>query len=231
MDDLTNYVNSITVTMQEFDAETLKPTSGGPTIYSFGHTNYFINNTEYVKPILTNGQIVIGILSLPKYTFYQKGGGNYVYSSNTVTAYMHTVTGSAIDVGVNAYTNDFAFAYAVNVETVQSGAVPYNVLPSMDTNVYKDANFTAPGIIVLTNGFDQAQWQVAKLMQANSAQLRLKFRWPSVPNPAGGANRIGNGKQTYRTILSGKRVPVDNWPVATFTSYYNQAATYTNKSW
>jgi len=82
--DLTNYVYAIT-NYQTF----YSPTPGTPTV--FGYDNSY----------LTNNERIIGLLSAPEYTdnfgnpIYDISGGNYY--SNHIVAYVHSISGSAIE--------------------------------------------------------------------------------------------------------------------------------------
>ena len=98
LDDLTNYVYAITNIWALYDANT--------NIISIGTNGYSylgsgLNGTPMVPPLpLTNGQIIVGLLSTPKY-LNPSGGpipnlilGGY---SNHVVAYVHSISGPAIE--------------------------------------------------------------------------------------------------------------------------------------
>jgi hypothetical protein len=110
LDDLTNYVESITVTR------------GNIATY---YTNNLLRPGGLVP--LTNGQHIVSLLSTPKYERLP----NNLLRPNTVTARVRAISGNAMDKG-RAMT-DFAFRYQLTSEVfpvVTSTNLPPGVLPS-----------------------------------------------------------------------------------------------------
>ena len=121
-------------------------------------------------PVLTNGANIIALLTIPKYV--PAPGGFY---SNYISADFRGITGSLADQGASQSARDFAFAYRVFPEVI-----PYF---AADTG--------------LTNGPDPGI--TAHNFQANFTQIRLRFRWPILPN-----GQVGNSRLTFRTAVSGQ---------------------------
>jgi type II secretory pathway pseudopilin PulG len=95
VDELTNYVESITVRRgaQRWD-----------------YTNNIVNPGGLLP--LTNGQQIIALLSTPK----MERGPNNTFRFNTITARMRAISGSAIEKGRGMA--DFAFRYQVTAEVM-----------------------------------------------------------------------------------------------------------------
>ena len=109
VDDLTNYVESITVTR-----------GGAQLIY----TNNQINPGAFLP--LTNGFHIVSLLSTPKID----DPVNFPNRVTTVTARMRSLSGNALD--KSHQMNDFAFRYEVRVELVGCTNLPpiaYNNSP------------------------------------------------------------------------------------------------------
>ncbi len=103
LDDLMNYVESITITNRS-----------GRNSSSTTFINPTLPNTSanVRSPIpLTNGQHIIGLLSTPKFERLPDGS----FRSNTVEAHVRAITGVA---GEKGRTNDLAFRYLLRSEVV-----------------------------------------------------------------------------------------------------------------
>jgi hypothetical protein len=106
----------------------------------------------------------------------------YGNSANTVTARFRALTGAATEQnGANAVT---AFRYKMDVEIAPFNSASLNSLDS--TN----------GVLLASE---------VPLLAANLYQLRLKFSWPILPN-----GKPGPGRQTYRSLVSGRLLPYTN---------------------
>jgi hypothetical protein len=63
---------------------------------------------------------------------------------------------------------------------------------------------------------------VAQNLQANLNQMRLRFRWPILPN-----GNVGGGRQVYRTMASGTNFIATGFPVPpSMTNYFLQPQSY-----
>ena len=210
LDDLTNYVYAITNVVTGFDekGKILPNTPPFPITLGYTYTNYTINNV--LQPpadhIITNGYRIIGLLSTPKYSSIKPDGspstrfspaydslgnrtGFGAFLSNYVTAYVRAISGNATEKPPqdNASVGDLAFKYKLISEIT-----PYS---STDTNWvnYTDPGITANEVVARSNN-----WLVARNLNANLHDLRLRFLWPLLPNGS-----FGNGRQTYRTMAGG----------------------------
>jgi hypothetical protein len=98
LDDLTNYVEVITIKSGSFLTTYLSPYS--PPSFGFGPSPF---------PPLNNGSNIVGLLSTPQY--YQGG-------TNHVTAYMRAISGNASEKPpqTDASIRDLAFAYRLTAE-------------------------------------------------------------------------------------------------------------------
>ncbi len=84
---------------------------------------------------------------------------------------------------------DFAFTYRLDTQVVPDG--DYDV---------SSVDFNAPGL----SSADQVatrsnNWAVAGNLRTNLNQIRLRFRWPILPNGS-----TGNGRQIFRSAASGR---------------------------
>ncbi len=169
-DELTNNVIQITMTNYLYH---VIPATGKIVLDSTDWVVYSTNGTTGSKvsggPVLTNGLNIVALLSTPKYL--QSGNSFY---SNYVYADIRGVTASLSDLGTSPDARNFAFTYRVFPEVV-----PYY---ASDTPMA-----SSPDIGVLAHNFS-----------ANYTQIRLRFRWPILPN-----GQMGNSRLTFRTAAGG----------------------------
>jgi type II secretory pathway pseudopilin PulG len=182
LDYLTNFVDSITVSNLNY---------GTAKIY-----------TSYTRPdlkamagplwagYLTNGQTVVGFLTIPKYLDL----GNLV-SSNKVTARVRAITGAAAEKGPSASARDFAFAYRLISELV-----PLNYVRPPDSTNYS-AYASVPAELVPRSNL----WVIAQNEARNFYELRLTLQGPLIPKGSG-YDVLGTPR-TFRTLVSGARDP------------------------
>jgi len=182
LDDLTNFVDVV-------------------TIRSLG--NGVNQSNVYDNTFLTNGARIIGLLSWPKYI-----GEFPDRTTNTVTARVRGLTGSAVEQG--KANPDFSFDYLLTPEIIPFAGAQISV---SSTNYLWD-NETPP-IVPEQKAAEEAQrklnWIAAKSREKNASEIRLTFRWPLLPN-----GETGPGRQSFRAIVSGSRsltneVGVDLW--------------------
>ena len=95
----------------------------------------------------------------------------------------------------NRDVRDLAFSYRVIADVV-----PYAGYDSFWTNV-DTAVITDTNTLTIHSNY----WRTARNLQDNLHDLRLTFRWPleQRPNPIQKEGVVGNGRQTYRTMVSG----------------------------
>ena len=136
---------------------------------------------------LTNGQQIVGLLTLPKY-ISRRAGRVVVVTTNRVTALVRAISGSAMEKSKSA--RDMAFAYQLTSEVV-----PLNVYPPSLTN------FTASGLtptIVLSRS---NYWRLALNQAQNFYELRLTLQGPVIPK--GKSYDVLGTPKTFLTLVSG----------------------------
>jgi hypothetical protein len=197
LDDLTNYVQQITVSRALFD-HTGKLVGSNLFLYTyFGSSNLTISSPTPVStptPFpLTNGYNIVGLLSTPKIipTYYN---GNPAILSNYVAANVYSLSGPASEKAPQSNPD------------VQSLALTYRmvceILPFAEYDPYwTNTSLTVPGFIPLNRAHSN-YWASAGNLQTNLYNVRLLFRWPLV-NPGG---TLGPGRQSYRTMVGGQQV-------------------------
>ncbi len=210
-DELTNYIVSITNYWMQFDPSRFPavPGKNGVDWYNT-FTNgsnpdyYSINNVGVKTQFLTNGLNIVGLLSTPKFNAV-KGG---LYRSNYVTVDIRAITGSPMDQGASTSSRDFAFTYRVFPEIIPFG-VSDSSLTNWNTNTISAADKNSRFIYAT----------YATNLQANLNEVRLRFRWPVLPN-----SQTGPGNQIYRSVVGGA-LRQTNFVT---TLYYFRPQTYTN---
>ena len=221
--DLTNYILAITNIATLCDSNGIPLTNGNPPVITwFTTTHYSIRNgPPQSGNFLTNSAMIVGLLSTPKYIANGTG-----YISNYVTADFRAISGNVMDQGVSQASKDFAFSYRVFCEIIPSSDSPYFAMNTSATNWNQPpdwANFSAPGsnnLVALspTDLTHLNDMQIAKNLQGNMAQIRLRYRWPVLPN-----GNFGGGRQVFRTAASGA---ITNVPGRLFSLYYIQPQFY-----
>jgi type II secretory pathway pseudopilin PulG len=222
-DELTNYIIVITNTSTRFsyNATTSPQISVVPnsTVVSwYNTTQYSINGRVVEGNCLTNGYNIIGLLSIPKYVVVNAGPGGGTYFSNFVSADFRAITGSPVDQGPSQASRDIAFSYRVTIENVPSATYPFAAIDN------HTMNFSAPGEMA-PNAATALGWAFGRNLQNNLNEIRLRFRWPVLPNGA-----VGQGTQVYRTLMSGllQASNPGNRVVPAANFYFNNAQMYTN---
>lgn len=193
LDDLTNYVETITNVVTRYDAET-NVMAGFPIVYAYTPTETWVGNaTGNPADVITNGLRIIGLLGTPKYIYPQPPPpGPSGFISNYVFAYVRALSGPAVEKAPqdNSTVRGLGFRYRLLSEVV-----PYrNWTTNWVDFVYaRDNGFSTNEIIARSN-----YWQTARMLQNNMHEVRLLFRWPLKANgePAG-------QRQPFRTLVSG----------------------------
>ena len=123
IDVLTNYVLAITNVSTLYDANGNR--LGKPQTRYYTASNYcFDGGTQVASPALTNGLVILGLLTQPKYIYNPANSPAGSYYSNSVVADIRAITGSQMDQGSSAASKEFAFTYRVTVEVVPSAGFP-----------------------------------------------------------------------------------------------------------
>jgi type II secretory pathway pseudopilin PulG len=196
LDDLTNYVESITNYVTDFaivgNAGNYSTNPVGGQVRAYTYNQAWLGGTPASQNVITNGERIIGLLSTPKFQFTFPGNTDPVpslFTSNYVVAYMRALSGPAIEKSpqTNAIVRDLAFRYRLICE----------LTPFENWN---DGwvNFSVPGlteneIITRSNA-----WRIARNKQGNLHEVRLLFRWPIKNN-----GDIGPSRQVFRTLVGG----------------------------
>ena len=181
LDDLTNYVYAITNFQVVYPA-------GTPKTYGYTYVNSTLNGSP-ITPLLTNGFLIIGLLSTPEYLDVNGFPTNNLFLggySNHVVAYVHSISGPAVEKPPqpnDSIIREDSFGYRV---------LCVNAPVAVDTNIF---NLPPP------------QQLYTKQLAANLHELRLTFLWPQLPN-----GKVGPGRQTFRTMVAGQlaRDPIYN---------------------
>jgi type II secretory pathway pseudopilin PulG len=197
VDDLTNYVTYIRRATTKYYY-----TGQGVTLNSTAtaqYTNSPYLEAGYVQFPITNGWRIVGLLSTPKYLQFTDNGGKGYYSNNVI-AHVRALSGMASEKVPqnNRDVRELAFSYRLIADVVPwAGYHP--TWTNVDPAVVTDTN-----IIALHSNY----WNTARNLQGNLHDLRLTFRWPLLAR-----NELGNGRQTYRTMVSGGVVQSNEVPV------------------
>jgi len=141
------------------------------------YTNYNPALSSGIDNDLTNDLMIVGLLSTPECDL------RIPNQTNIVTAIVRAMSGSATEQGgANSLT---AFRYMLTVENL-----PWNYY---GTGQYYE-NINTPNPVYGGNRMNY--------LQANLRELRLKFAWPVHLLPSGAIQSIGQGRQTYRTLIA-----------------------------
>jgi type II secretory pathway pseudopilin PulG len=180
LDYLTNYVDLITIS--NTSALIAFPSPAFSTRVPAGFTT---------GDVLTNGQQIVGLLTLPKYL--QRPGSDQ-YATNYVTALVRAITGSAVEKSASA--RDMAFSYRMTSEVV-----PMNVYPTDSTNFIKAIEKKLPltDVLIRSN-----LWRMARNEARNFYEMRLSLQGPVI-SKGKGFDVLGTPK-TFRTLISGRSV-------------------------
>jgi type II secretory pathway pseudopilin PulG len=210
MDDLTNYVFAIT------NYSTTVSENGSTTTSTYGYT--YSNSTVNGAPLtpsfpIINGARIIGLLSTPRY-MDASNQGTRRYTSNYVVAFVRSMSGAANEKfpQTNSAMGDLSFNYRVACEVAEAA--------------YYDAQWTNYAPFPTNSPEYQQRFRyamVSRTLQTNLHDLRLVFRWPLFNN-----NTIGNGKQTYRTMVGGHLMQTNDfgYPNGISNLYFFQPRNY-----
>src|SRR5262249_25151364 len=170
LDYLTNYVDMITLRSANATIVSLSP------------------GFQYTLPanaVLTNGQQIVGLLSVPKDIFDPAAN---VMITNRITAFVLAITGSVVDKSKSA--RDMAFAYQLTSEVV-----PMNVYPPALTN-FMASGLSATNVVIRSNF-----WRLARNEARNFHELRLTLQGPVIPK--GKDYDVLGTPKTFRTLIGG----------------------------
>ncbi|HEV2437389.1 MAG TPA: hypothetical protein VG077_15465 [Verrucomicrobiae bacterium] len=220
LDDLTNYAFVISNTWTSYSVNGAV-IDHGVNVYT--HTNAIAYRAPVPSMALTNGANIIGLLSLPEYTL--KNGTPtsilvYPGYSNYVVACVRSLSGPAVEKPPqdNDIIRGDSFSYKMICQNVP-GAV-YTPPP------WKNGPYPAGAYVSLLWGGQVTYWRAiaatgsadtpgvsplwvqdsySTQLAGNLRELRLTFLWPLLPSGA-----VGNGRQTFRTSVAGRLLPINN---------------------
>jgi type II secretory pathway pseudopilin PulG len=188
LDDLTNYVDSITVYSEDYTIGTAtNSVASGTYVYTY-------TNSTVVGNVITNGERIIGLLSTPRLEFVFPANKTSAmplgFRSNYVVAYVRALNGPAIEKSPqnNAIVRDLAFRYRLIPE----------ITPFENWN-FGWVDFNAPGLTTAEVLTRSNAWWITRQQQVNLHEIRLLFRWP-----IDSQGRAGNQRQVFRTLVGGR---------------------------
>ena len=179
LDDLTNYVVAITNTVHQYDPQA-NLVRNWVEYYGYTPTNSSGMTAQFP---LTNGYRIVGLLSTPKYIPLPATPKGIPFLSNSVVAYVRSMSGPAYEKfpQANPDVKDFAFSYRMTSEVIPYGfaGTNYHYYDPLWTS---DANYAA----------------VVNNLSNNLHDVRLTFRWPLRSQ-----GQLGTGGQAFRTLAGG----------------------------
>ncbi len=191
-DNLTNYVERIGVVLIDLNLN--------PNTIS---TNF----SDYDPPANKHGSNVVGLLSLPKNSFYFDGSKTQLVVR--VEAQTRALTGAATEQGLA--NKDFSFSYLLVSEII-----PFDNIALDSTNYLAYLNRTPPvdpsEWITRSN-----RWAQVPFLEAHTREVRLNFRWPFIS-----PGKTGSNRQLFRALVAGRLLPSPGDPHL----YFFQPQTY-----
>jgi hypothetical protein len=193
LDDLTNYVMAIGITKTLYSSPS--GSASAPTVALYTPTT--------VGPggiVLSNGFVIVGLLTTPKY-IQVYNGANYVgFYSNHVVATLRAMSGAASDLApqTNASVEQMAFSYRVISEVIPYGAGnPMSQNPRVPASSGWDQSFT--NCVLFPDPAHTNYFLYTSSLQFDLYDVRLVFRWPVLPNGSLGPS----GRQVFRAATAG----------------------------
>ncbi len=183
VDDLTNYVDSITIS---------NLTTRTRTTFVRGKANDNLNT----------GAKIIGLLSTPKLSV-EYSGGPVVFvatrtNTNIVTARIRALNGAAAEKTPSTNDDDLTFTYLVTSE----------IVPVAPAFLREQVEYNA-GILTPDQQLARSNlWQKLRSYQANCHELRLTLQYPLIV----GVNNtiVGNNQKSFRTLIGGRLVSTND---------------------
>ena len=187
LDDLTNYVYAITNywTLYNANNSVIQNNING---YTYSAPPLITWPLSTSSPPITNGLLIVGLLSTPEYTDIYGNPTNNLFGggySNYVVAYVRSISGPAVEKPPQ------------DNSIIQQDSFSYRVL-CVNAPVTADLTTLTNASGAITNAYFRQQ-------TANLHELRLAFFWPQLPN----GNR-GPGHQSFRTLVAGQITPTYN---------------------
>jgi hypothetical protein len=225
LDDLTNYVDSITIVHYG-------PGVGGREDYIYGDGRPLGSTNTFAR-----GSNIVGLLTTPKY--YGIGYHEKQRTvTNVVTAFVRSLSGTAEvkpDPGkkqtvtikastkeqpVEVSVKDMAFKYRLTSEIV-----PFELLPRPADTAYGASGLTDQERARLYQNWLRAQEEA--YLATCAYDVRLTLEWPVYS--AGSSNMVGGNRKTFRTLVSASMVRTDldrHTPLPHATLFFFQPSTF-----
>jgi type II secretory pathway pseudopilin PulG len=205
--DLTNYINTVTISTTECDG----------TGRALGATL----STVYNSAQWGTASNLVGLLSTPKYVpvppalrFSTQNG----FFSNSVSVLMRAINSPAVDQAVGTNAENFAFQYQVSIEVIPSSNFP------LKWNVPGPENLVSPAFVTTSDlGGPRSDMLLAQQLQNSVYDIRLAYKWPLLPSGANGQPVFGGGRQVFRSSIAGSMI-TNAGPGMTL--YFMQPLTY-----
>lgn len=183
LDDLTNYVDAITIS---------NATTGARATYTRGSSPNSLNT----------GARIIGLLSTPKHvvTYAHTSFGLEPLSTNTnvVMARLRAINGAAAEKTPSTNDDDLVFSYLLTSELVSLSPAYASVRGQVD---YTEPLLTSEQRLARSN-----LWVRARTHQSNHHELRLTLQYPLIAGASRASTVVGNNQKTFRTIINGRLV-------------------------
>jgi type II secretory pathway pseudopilin PulG len=214
IDDLTNYVISITNYVWAYEIKTegdvvttnqltqvgrLGPAASTvPEVDVFTPAGWLRNGQLMNDPpyALTNGLRIIGILSRPRIEWANSSGTEFF--SNYIVANIRSISGSVVD------------KYPQTNQVLLGSGFDYRMIPEVGANPAFDPNsinFSGSASTNAVTALRQSTLSVVNTLRTNAHDLRLTFRWPLLPS-----GDAGLGRQTFRLLTGGQLCPTNDLP-------------------
>ena len=246
LDDLTNYVYTITNYWTEYDSA-----GGVVAAKSDGYGGYPLPGSDITKisspPFLpiTNGLRIVGLLSTPEFTDLNFIPANTLLNggySNHIVVSVRSISGPAVEKPPqdNSVIQADAFGYRIYcVNAPVAGYTPPFWVPQTydagdqvsSTNLNGQITYWQAVVAGQPSKTPQAtdipgssiRWvrnMYPQQLGVNLHELRLTFLWPVLPN-----GKTGAGRQTYRALIAGQ---IGQTNLLGQPLYFYQSQSFTN---
>lgn len=182
LDYLTNHVEAIWITSSNRSVSQVTIHTNRPTATRPGN--------PAVDGSMTNGALIVGLLSLPKYLPRELPD-----RTNSIVAYVHAISGSAADQNAFMRSNRMDFLYRLTSEVV-----PFNHFPPTLTNFAVSGLSTQEWVIRSNN------WLLARNQAVNAYDVRLTLQGPVIHRGASLGYQVLGTPKTFRTVVSADQV-------------------------
>lgn len=192
LDELTNYVDSITISNLTLGTRETFRRGTGPRD-------------------LSSGARIIGLLSTPKYQVAYLPNSDptdpqripIATNTNVVVARMRALSGVAAEKTPSVADDDLSFGYLVTSE----------ISPLKPSFLPEQVDFSTAPPVPEERLARFTRWMQTLTYQSNYHQVRLTIRYPLIPGPNANADIIGANAKSFRTLASGRLVTTNDGPL------------------